>query len=162
MANRTAHRIRASTRVKALGENGRVGGYLVVWGDASRPDLQGEYFTPDTDLGLDWYPRRPVLYHHGLDGDLGPVMIGQIEVMQPDYTGVWVEAQLDLHNRWARAVLDLVQQDALGWSSGSLPHLVDVAAGRVHPALAGRRRQPDSHALPSRVIPMRSRSRRRF
>lgn len=127
MANRTAHRIRASTRVKALGENGRVGGYLVVWGDASHPDLQGEYFTPDTDLGLDWYPRRPVLYHHGLDGDLGPVMIGQIEVMQPDHAGVWVEAQLDLRNRWARAVMDLIQRDALGWSSGSLPHLVDVA-----------------------------------
>ena len=93
MAKRTAHPIRASTCVKALGTEGRVGGYLVVWGDASQPDLQGEYFTPDTDLGLDWYPRRPVLYHHGLDGDLGPVMIGQIEVMQPDHTGVWVEAQ---------------------------------------------------------------------
>jgi HK97 family phage major capsid protein len=127
MAKRTAHLIRASTRVKALGDEGRVGGYLVVWGDASQPDLQGEYFTPDTDLGLDWYPRRPVLYHHGLDGDLGPVMIGQIEVMQPDNTGVWVEAQLDMRSRWARAVLDLVQRDALGWSSGSLPHLVDVA-----------------------------------
>jgi HK97 family phage major capsid protein len=127
MAKRTAHMIRASTRVKALGDGGRVGGYLVVWGDASQPDLQGEYFTPDTDLGLDWYPRRPVLYHHGLDGDLGPVMIGQIETMRPDATGVWVEAQLDLRSRWARAVLDLVQRDALGWSSGSLPHLVDVA-----------------------------------
>jgi HK97 family phage major capsid protein len=127
MTKRTAHPIRASTCVKALGTEGRVGGYLVVWGDASQPDLQGEYFTPDTDLGLDWYPRRPVLYHHGLDGDLGPVMIGQIEVMQPDHTGVWVEAQLDMRSRWARAVLDLVQRDALGWSSGSLPHLVDVA-----------------------------------
>jgi hypothetical protein len=129
MAQRTAQMIRApaSTRVKALGDTGRVGGYLVVWGDVLRPDLQGEYFTPDTDLGLDWYPRRPVLYHHGLDGDLGPVMIGQIEVMQPDQTGVWVEAQLDMRSRWARAVLDLVRRDALGWSSGSLPHLVDVA-----------------------------------
>jgi len=113
--------------VKALTESGRVGGYLVVWGDPSLPDLQGEYFTPATDLGLDWYPRRPVLYHHGLDGSLGPVMIGHIEVMQPDTTGVWVEAQLNLHQQWGRAVFDLVQQQALGWSSGSLPHLVDVA-----------------------------------
>ena len=116
------------TTAKALNEGGRIGGYLVVWGDPSRPDLQGEYFTPETDLGLDWYPRRPVLYHHGLDGELGPVMIGQIEAMQPDDTGVWVQAQLDLRNRWARAVLDLIRRDALGWSSGSLPHLVDVAA----------------------------------
>ncbi len=113
--------------VKALDDSGRIGGYLVVWGDESRRDLQGEYFTPQTELGLDWYPRRPVLYHHGLDGKLGPVMIGQIETLVPDATGVWAEAQLDMHNRWAQAVADLVRRGVLGWSSGSLPHLVDVA-----------------------------------
>ncbi|MBN1200615.1 MAG: phage major capsid protein [Anaerolineae bacterium] len=124
------HAVRApvTTAVKTLDANGRIGGYLVVWGDRSRPDLQGEYFTPGTDLGLDWYPRRPVLYQHGLDGALGPVMIGQITALQPDEVGVWVEAQLDLRDRWTRAVLDLVGQEALGWSSGSLPHLVEVAA----------------------------------
>jgi len=131
MARRTrqppvAHR---QARVKALSDDGRVGGYLVVWGDPARRDLQGEYFTPETDLGLDWYPRRPVLYHHGLDDELGPVMIGQIELMQPDQTGVWVEAQLDLRNHWGRVVLDLVQRGVLGWSSGSLPHLVEVSVG---------------------------------
>ncbi len=117
-----------STAVKMLSEGGRVGGYLVVWGDDARRDLQGEYFSPETDLGLDWYPRRPVLYQHGLDGALGPALIGQIEAMQPDSVGLWVEAQLDLHRRWARAVLDLVRQGALGWSSGSLPHLVEIEA----------------------------------
>lgn len=111
-----------------LGEDGRIGGYLVVWGDPTRPDLQGEFFTPETDLGLDWYPRRPVLYHHGLDETLGPALIGQIEVMQPDAVGVWVEAQLDLRRRWARTVLDLVREGTLGWSSGSLPHLVEIEA----------------------------------
>ena len=117
-----------STAVKMLGDGGRVGGYLVVWGDDARRDLQGEYFSPETDLGLDWYPRRPVLYQHGLDGALGPALIGQIEAMQPDSVGLWVEAQLDLRRRWARAVLDLVRQGALGWSSGSLPHLVEIEA----------------------------------
>ena len=117
-----------STAVKMLSEGGRVGGYLVVWGDDARRDLQGEYFSPETDLGLDWYPRRPVLYQHGLDGALGPALIGQIEAMQPDSVGLWVEAQLDLRRRWARAVLDLVRQGALGWSSGSLPHLVEIEA----------------------------------
>ncbi|MEB2288742.1 MAG: phage major capsid protein [Anaerolineae bacterium] len=117
-----------STAVKMLNDNGRVGGYLVVWGDDARRDLQGEFFSPQTDLGLSWYPRRPVLYQHGLDGALGPELIGQIEAMQPDSVGLWVEAQLDLRRRWARAVLDLVRQGALGWSSGSLPHLVEVEA----------------------------------
>ncbi len=115
--------------VKKLDDGGRVGGYLVVWGDATRTDLQGEYFTPQTDLGLDWYPRRPVLYHHGLDGEVGPVLIGQIEAWQADETGLWVEAQLDLRSRWGRAVMELVEAGALGWSSGSMPHLVEVSAG---------------------------------
>lgn len=114
------------TAVKALSGDGRVGGYLVVWGDAGRKDLQGEYFTPNTDLGLDWYPRRPVLYQHGLDGDLGPELIGHIESMKADATGLWVEAQLNMHNHWAEAVLKLVQRGAISWSSGSLPHLVQV------------------------------------
>ncbi len=134
MTQRVRHiRAPVSTAVKMLSaEQGRVGGYLVVWGDPTQRDLQGEYFTPQTDLGLDWYPRRPVLYHHGLDDALGPVMIGQIEAMQPDSTGLWVEAQLDMHSEWARAVLELVEQGALGWSSGSLPHLVEVDAdGRI-------------------------------
>ncbi|MBC7814983.1 MAG: hypothetical protein H7175_27745, partial [Burkholderiales bacterium] len=60
----------AATAVKMIDAvEGRVGGYLVVWGDSQRRDLQGEYFTPETDLGLAWYAQRPVLYHHGLDGD---------------------------------------------------------------------------------------------
>ena len=57
------------TTLKTIAE-GRVGGYLVVWGSHDSRDLQGEYFTPETELGLEWYDRRPVLYHHGLDGDL--------------------------------------------------------------------------------------------
>ena len=44
--------------VKTLdGSSGRVGGYLVVWGSPASRDLQDEYFTPATDLGLDWFER---------------------------------------------------------------------------------------------------------
>jgi HK97 family phage major capsid protein len=105
---------------------GRVGGYLVVWGSAQRRDLQGEYFTPQTELGLDWYDRRPVLYHHGLDGDLKAAVIGVIDTLRADETGVWAEAQLDMRQRYVRAVHRLIERGILGWSSGSLPHLVEV------------------------------------
>jgi len=47
-----ATQTKVNTAVKALETEGRVGGYLVVWGDPSRKDLQGEYFTPGTDLAL--------------------------------------------------------------------------------------------------------------
>jgi HK97 family phage major capsid protein len=115
------------TRLKTLdAASGRVGGYLVVWGSPAQRDLHGEYFTPQTELGLDWYPRRPVLYQHGLDGAVKAEMIGVLEVLKADDSGVWAEAQLDLRGRYARSILRLVEDGALGWSSGSLPHLVAV------------------------------------
>ncbi len=111
---------------------GRIGGYLIRWGEPQQRDLQGEYFTAETDVGLDWYERRPVLYHHGLDGALKAAVIGVIDTLRPDETGLWAEAQLDLHKRYVRAVQRLVDQGVLSWSSGSLPHLVEVGeAGRI-------------------------------
>ena len=105
-------------------EAGRVGGYLMVWNGR---DLQGEFFTPETDVGLDWYERRPLLYHHGLDGALRAAVIGVIDTLKPDEAGLWAEAQLDLRKRYVRAVQRLVDRGALSFSSGSLPHLVEVA-----------------------------------
>ncbi len=113
--------------LKTLDSAGRVGGYLVVWGNPGERDLQGEYFTPETELGLSWYPQRPVLYQHGLDGALKAAVIGSIDTLVRDETGVWAEAQLDLRQRWARAVQRLIEKNVLGWSSGSLAHLVEVA-----------------------------------
>ncbi len=107
---------------------GRIGGYLITWGEPRQRDLQGEYFTPQTDVGLDWYEQRPVLYHHGLDGALKAAVIGVIDTLRPDETGLWAEAQLDLRKRYVRAVRRLVDQGVLSWSSGSLPHLVEVRA----------------------------------
>ena len=107
-------------------EAGRIGGYLVIWGSPGQRDLHGEFFTPATDLGLDWYDQRPVLYHHGLDGDLKAAVIGVIDTLRADATGLWAEAQLDLRQRYVRAVQRLVDRGILGWSSGSLPHLVEV------------------------------------
>jgi len=118
--------------VKALdAHEGRVGGYLVMWGDYAKRDLEGEFFTPETDLGLDWFPKRPVLYHHGLDKRLRHAKIGDIVALSSDDVGLWVEAQLDLRNRYVRAVLELIQKGAVGWSSGTLPHLVEVKNGRI-------------------------------
>ncbi len=122
--------IEAIKTVKAIDEpGGRIGGYLITWGDRQERDVQGEYFTPETDVGLDWYERRPVLYHHGLDGALKAAVIGVIDRLAPDEIGLWAEAQLDLHKRYVRAVRRLVDQGVLSWSSGSLPHLVEVGEG---------------------------------
>jgi HK97 family phage major capsid protein len=117
-----------ATAVKMLdADRGRIGGYLVVWGSPEQRDTQGEFFSTRTELGLDWYDRRPVLYQHGHDGALKAEMIGTIERMQRDDLGLWVEAQLDLRQRYTRAIQELIRRGALHWSSGSLPAAVQVA-----------------------------------
>lgn len=111
--------------VKMLTEPDRVGGYLVVWGSAGTPDLHGDYFTHQTEFGLDWYESRPMLYHHGLDNDVQANVIGRIDHLHTDSSGLWAEAQLDRHHRYAEAIKRLIAKGALAWSSGSLPHLIE-------------------------------------
>jgi HK97 family phage major capsid protein len=115
-----------STAVKMVGA-GRVGGYLVVFGSPHRKDLEGDYFTPETDFALDWYERRPALYHHGLDGTLKTLPVGVIDHLKMDEVGLWAEAQIDLHKRYGQVVQKLVDEGVLHWSSGSLSHLVKRA-----------------------------------
>lgn len=131
-ATKSLEPLSSPTALKSLNDTGRVGGYLIVWGSPSQKDLTGEYFTPQTDLGLNWYSKRPALYHHGLDGVMKAAVIGEIDVLKEDETGVWAEAQLDLRKRYVQVVQKLIDKGVLGWSSGSLPHLVQKAAdGRI-------------------------------
>jgi len=104
-----------------------VGGYLVMWGDANRPDLQGEYFTKSTELWLDRYPKVPALYHHGLDESLGLEVLGHRTKAIPDDIGVWVEDWLDKSNRYWQMVEPLLKKEALYYSPGSVPHLTRKA-----------------------------------
>lgn len=107
--------------VKALGD-GRVGGYLVRYTDASTPDLQGDYFTPESELGF--YEALPVLYHHGQDKTVGRRVIGR-GVVKRDEIGLWVEAQLALRDEYEKYIYDLAEKGKLGWSSGAVSHMVE-------------------------------------
>lgn len=116
------------TALKFLDDAGnRVGGYLVVYGDSDHRDLDDEYFTNETNFFLDWFDKRPLLYQHGLDGVLKSATIGVIDTLKQDINGLWMEAQLDMRNQYVEMVRDLIRQGALGQSSGSIPHLVEVA-----------------------------------
>lgn len=117
----------AVTAIKSNGVTGWVEGYLVSWGNSQDTDLQGEHFSPRTEFCLDWFQDRPVLYHHGLDGDAGLRKIGSIKSVESDDLGLWVQAQLDLRDRYASAVYDMVKSKEFGWSSGSVDHLVKIA-----------------------------------
>lgn len=110
--------------VKALGD-GRIGGYLVMFGDPANTDLTGDYFTADTDFDLeDGIGKSTVLYHHGQDATLKRRKLGRA-ALRTDEVGVWIEAQLQQRDDYERAIYDMAEAGKMGWSSGTAPHLVE-------------------------------------
>ena len=100
-----------------------VAGYGVVWGGK---DLEGEYFTRDTDFWFDRITERPMtLYDHAQDGAIKRTVIGRVARKAVDDVGLWIEAQIDRANQYADAIQGLVEKGILGWSSGAVGHLTD-------------------------------------
>ena len=88
-------------------------------------DTDGEYFSPNTDLCLDWFPAsRPLLYHHGVDSGPGTSAVGKVDstTTKQDADGWWVQAQLDKSNAYFEAISKLVGDGKLFASSGAMPH----------------------------------------
>ena len=115
--------------LKALGD-GKIGGYLVMFGDATKTDLSAmaDYFTPDTDFDLeDGTGKATVLYHHGMDATLKRRKLGRAD-LRTDDVGVWMESQLALRDDYERAVYSMVEAGKMGLSSGTAPHLVEREA----------------------------------
>ncbi len=108
--------------VKALG-GGKVGGYLVRFSDKDSPDLDGDYFTEETEFGP--HTTTPVYYHHGLDKRLGKRILDDGAVMRKDDVGIWVESQLALRDEYEKEIYNLIEAGKMGWSSGTAGHLVE-------------------------------------
>ena len=105
-------------------------GYGVPFGGPIKGrDLHGQYFSKKTDFALDLIPdgQRPLLYQHGLDSAVDTAVIGRWGVKRIDDGGVWVRAQLDARSEYINEIKELVDNDALGFSSGTMGHLVKVA-----------------------------------
>ncbi len=115
----------ATFAVKSLG-NDRVGGYAVLFGDATATDLTGDYFTKNTDFWLNEIGDKiPMLYHHGQEtATKSDPVVGAWDLRRVDDVGVWVEGQLKKAHKYRKAIDQLVAAGALGLSSGSAPHLV--------------------------------------
>lgn len=111
--------------VKRVGRD-EIKGYVALWGDAKSTDLEGEFFTPETDfwdraLGL----PRALTWDHALDSTMkAPPVIGHIHEMGNDGIGRWYVAQLDRNHAYRRAIDALIDQGAVGTSSDSAPQYV--------------------------------------
>lgn len=109
--------------VKAIGD-GKVAGYLVRFGTPKDLDLEGDFFSKETELGVDQDSSLPVYFQHGFDSQLKNRRIGR-GLARYDDAGLWFEAQLELRDEYERMVYELAEQGKLGWSSGAAGHLVE-------------------------------------
>ncbi len=114
----------AGDAVKAL-PNGHVGGYLVRFSTENDPDLSGEFFTKNTDFGVQSGAKTHVWFHHRgafktRDGRMirvaDPIGEGTLKI---DDVGVFVDAVLYNREQYKQVL------DELGWSSGTAGHLID-------------------------------------
>ena len=107
---------------------GSVKGYLVRFGSPDATDLEGDYFTPQTDFGfpIKAGERVPLnlYYHHGMDKFVGKKSIGTGYVKM-DETGLWYEAQLDMADEYGSMIAKLCKQGKMGYSSGAAGHMVE-------------------------------------
>jgi phage head maturation protease len=120
--------------VKTIGDDGKVGGYLVVFGDEHTPDLSAhrDYFTKATDFDIEDGDKRSIFFSHGLDAKMGKRKIGKV-AMKVDDVGVWVDGQLNLRDEYEQAIYRMVKAGKLGWSSGAVSHLVErKSVGDAH------------------------------
>lgn len=109
----------------AEGSDTIIEGYGVPFG----LDLDGQQFTAKSDLCLDWFPKggRPILYQHGFDETVKMAAIGHELESELRDEGLWVRAQLDKASKYYERVKQLVEKNALGWSSAAPDHKAKVA-----------------------------------
>jgi hypothetical protein len=115
--------------VKFVGPD-TVEGLAIPFGSPDRRDLDGEFFTKSTDLALDWFGTggRPALYDHGFDEAHKLAAVGRQTEYEERDEGIWAQVQLDKHARYRKAIDRMVEEGALGYSSGAISHLVTKSA----------------------------------
>ena len=92
-------------------------------------DLDGEFFSPNTDIKPDWFDRRPLVWHHNLDTTMkGDPVLGTADDTEMDDEGWWSTLWLNRsHQYWAQ-VDQLLRSGKVFGSSGSLPSFVRTNA----------------------------------
>jgi HK97 family phage major capsid protein len=110
-------------------ENGdvKLGGYLVTFADANDTDLEGDFFTKNTDFGLadkssGWFHHcMPLAYNGKSLKYTSP--LPDVKLTKDDL-GVFAEIVIGSRNKYEKLIADLGMAGKLAWSSGTAPNLV--------------------------------------
>jgi len=148
--------------LRALDDEGRVGGYLVLYGSPEERELDGYYFSPACDFGPHDGDGAYCLFHHGIAvhpalQDLAERQFKSLRTERQEL-GLWAETVLDLADEYEREVHALIVAGRLGWSAGAAPHLIRSAEGGefVQFPIAEGSITPSPQQPRSKVIALRS------
>jgi hypothetical protein len=89
-------------------------------------DLDGEFFSPKTDIKPDWFDRRPLVWHHNLDKTVTDPVMGTADDLELKADGWWTTVWLDRSRQYWAAVDELLRAGKVYGSSGSLPNFVQT------------------------------------
>ena len=112
------------------------GGPIPQKGAPRGVDLDGEWFSPRTDIKPDWFPERIVDWHHGHDARMGRTALGKAIDLgpfggagnEPDEDGWWVTVWMNHGEKRVSLVKKLAERGAqLYGSSESVSGLVQKA-----------------------------------
>jgi hypothetical protein len=88
-------------------------------------DLDGEFFSPRTDIKPRWFNERPVIFQHGLDRTVKDADLGTQELDDAaEKDGWWGTLWLDRSARYWEQVDALLRAGKMFGSSGAIAHLV--------------------------------------
>jgi len=112
-------------------ESIRVANYMILFGDEKSKDLDGEYFTAETDIESEYTKsgRLYVDWEHRYDKKgPGDAIMGVIDwaTKKADEIGIWVERTLDRRNAYVQAIEPLLEKGIIGTSSESIPGKTEV------------------------------------
>ena len=110
------------------GEDGHLRGYLIRFTTPKDPDIDKDFFTKETDFGVEFPTKSATFFHHCLplktkDGGVIQIKekIGEGTLEQDDF-GILIDAIIYNNMKYRAALLKSTK--SLGWSSGTAQHLV--------------------------------------
>lgn len=122
--------LRFGGEVKATGEN-RFTGYLVRFSGPEAKDLAGDYFTSETDFGIESGHKTPIYFNHRMplptrDGKhvVIKAKIGE-GTLTVDDEGWVIDAIIYNRQNYEKAISKAGRAKKLAWSSGTAAHLMD-------------------------------------
>jgi len=105
-----------------------VGGYGILFTGPDDPDLDGQFFTAESDF---WLAGRKdaaawAIYGHGMDEVMGVKRLSPTPwKAEVDEAGVWMEGQLEIADKYDEMLVEKgIKPGKMGLSTGVPPHLV--------------------------------------